>query len=90
MDSIRYSVDTLGKAWRENLVIRGGLYAVIFLLASISFLPKLIQSYWFDGHTAHVVGIIFSGLLGLAGYTAIRILGIVFTSVLYYHAKHNK
>jgi len=40
--SIRQAVDTLGKAWRENLVIKAGMYGALILIGALGFLPKLV------------------------------------------------
>lgn len=89
-DSIRYAADTLGKAWRENIVIKVCMYTTFIVLASVTFLPKLIESVWFDSETAHAAGWIVSAILGLASYVALRVMSTIFTTVLYHHAKHNK
>ena len=55
-ETLRHSVDTLGQLWKESLVIRLGTFSAILLLGSISFLPKLIESWWFNGRTTHAIG----------------------------------
>lgn len=89
-DTVCDTVETLGKAWKESLVIRIGTFATILLFALISFLPKIIERYWFDGHSAHIVGWILSAFLGASAYVVIRVIGAVATTILYYEAKTKK
>lgn len=84
--TIRQSVDTLGSAWRQNLVIKIGMYGAIFLLVSASFLPKLVEDHWFNGETAHIVGVLTGVMLTLVGYVVTKVIGSVFTATLYYQA----
>lgn len=88
--TVVHAVDTLGKAWRESLVIRVGLIITIVLLGSLSFLPKLIQHYWFVGGSAHIAGWAATILLGVTSYVIVRVIGTVFTTTLYYQASHRK
>lgn len=90
LGTIRHSMDTLGEAWHENLVIKIIMYGTLLLLASVSFLPKLVEHYWFSGETAHIVGWMITALLGVTSYILVKVLGTVFTSVLYYRAKTEK
>ena len=89
-DTVRHSVDTLGQLWKESLVIRINLFLAIVLLGSVSFLPKLIEHYWFNGRTARVVSWIATALLGASSYVVLRVIGAVFTTTLYYEAKSKK
>jgi len=89
-ETLRHSVDTLGQLWKESLVIRLGTFLAIVLLGSISFLPKLIENWWFDGRTAHAVGWIVTALLGASSYVLLRVISTVFTTTLYHQAKLNK
>ncbi len=84
------AVETLGTAWRQSLVIRIGTFVAILLLGSISFLPKLIELYWFDDHSAQVVGWVLTALVGASTYVIIRIVGAVFTTTLYFEAKNRR
>lgn len=90
MDTIRHAVDTLGKNWRESVVLRAGILGAILTLASLSFLPKLIEALWFDSGSAHVVGWIVTALLGISSYVILRVMGAVFTTTLYYRAKKDR
>jgi len=86
--TVRQSVDTLGQLWKESLVIRVSMFLAIILLGLVSLLPKVIERYWFNGDTAHVVGWIMTALLGASSYVLLRVIGGVFTTTLYYQAKH--
>src|SRR3989344_6058751 len=88
--TLRHSVDTLGQLCKESLVIRLGTFLAILLLGSISFLPKLIESWWFDGRTAHAIGWIVTALLGASSYVLLKVISTVFTTTLYYQAKAKK
>ena len=89
-ETVRQSVDTLGQLWKESLVIRVSLFLTFVLLGSISFLPKVIEYYWFNDSTAHFVGWIVTVFLGASSYVLLRVIGAVFTTTLYYEAKHKK
>ena len=87
-ETVRQSVNTLGELWKESLVIRISMFFAILLLGSVSFLPKLIEHYWFNGQTTHVVSWLVTVLLGASGYVVLRVIGAVFTTTLYYEAKN--
>lgn len=87
-ETLRHSVDTLGQLWKESLVIRLGTFLAILLLGSVSFLPKLIESWWFDGRTAHAIGWIVTVLLGASSYVLLKVISTVFTTSLYFEAKN--
>ena len=89
-ETLRHSVDTLGQLWKESLVIRFGTFLAILLLGSISFLPKLIESWWFNGRTTHAIGWIVTALLGASSYVLLRVISTIFTTTLYYQAKAKK
>lgn len=89
-ETVRQSVDTLGQLWKESLVIRISIFLAILLLGSVSFLPKLIEHYWFDGRTAHIVSWIVTVLLGASSYVILRVIGAVFTTTLYFEAKNRR
>ena len=88
--SINESVATLGKAWKESLVIRVSMFLSVLGLGLISFLPKLIQHYWFGGHTARFVGWIATALLSVGVFVMAKVLSTVLTTTLYYKAKHKE
>lgn len=87
-DSINHSLNTLGKAWHESLLIRLGTLGAFFVLGSVSFLPKLVQHYWFDGHTARYAGWFLTVLLGVGSVVLTKVLSTVLTTTLYHQAAH--
>jgi len=89
MGTVRHSMDTLGKAWHENLVIKLIMYAVLFGLAFLSFLPKLVEHYWFDGNTSHAAGWAAAALLGASSYVVVKVIGTVFTTTLYHKSSEH-
>lgn len=86
-DTLRYSIDTLGRAWRQSLALKIGMYFVIFLFFV---LPKLVQEGLFHGHTASNIGWIISIELGASSLVAFKVLNSIFTAVLYHDARHEK
>ncbi len=88
MESIKTAVNTLGKAWRENLVIKSGMYVAFLIVGAIGFLPKIVEHYWFNSSSASYVGWFVSAVLWLSSFIIIKVLGGVFTTTLYYHAKN--
>lgn len=85
--TIRHSIDTLGRAWQEGLILKIGTYVAIFLVVA---LPKLIQRGFFKGHTASNVGWIVSLELAASGYVAFKVINAIFTTVLYHKARQQK
>jgi hypothetical protein len=85
--TIRHSVDTLGRAWREGLVLKIGTYIAIFMVVA---LPKLIQHGFFKSHRASNVGWLVSLELAASGYVALKVINAIFTTVLYHKARSNK
>jgi hypothetical protein len=84
-ETIRLSLSTLGKGWRENLVIKVASYlSVILITILIGFLPILIQSYWFDSSTAQAASKLVVLLLALGLLITAKVLGTVFTTTLYW------
>jgi hypothetical protein len=86
-DTIRDSIDTLGKKWHEALVLKIGMYLVIFLLVV---LPKLIQHGLFSSHTASSIGWVISIELGISSLVGFKVLNSIFTAVMYHQARSNK
>jgi hypothetical protein len=85
-DTVQHSIGTLGKAWREGLVIKISIYTAIFLLTlMISFLPTLVQTYWFFGNSsAEVISKFITILLVICLLITAKVLGTVFTTTLYW------
>lgn len=87
ISTVRHSLDTLGYFWKESLVIRLGTFGAMLILGSLSFLPKLIESNWFDSSTAHAMGWIITILLGVSSYVVLRVISTIFTTNLYQRAR---
>jgi len=85
--TIRHSVDTFGRAWREGLVLKIGTYMAIFLVVA---LPKLIQHGFFKSPRASSIGWVVSLELAASGYVAFKVINAIFTTVIYHKARHQK
>jgi hypothetical protein len=84
-DTVQHSYDTLGKSWREGLVIKIATYAtVIFLTLLIGTLPSLVQSYWFDSSTSQEISRLMTILLVICLLLTTKVLGTVFNATLYW------
>jgi len=84
--TIRHSIDTLGRAWREGLILKVGTYMVIFLIVA---LPKLIQHGFFKSQNASNISWIISLELAASGYVVMKVINAIFTTVLYHKARKN-
>lgn len=85
--TLRDSIDTLGKAWREGLILKISTYLVIFLIVA---LPKLIQHGLFSGHTASNIGWLVSLELATSSYVTLKVINSIFTTVLYHQARNKE
>jgi hypothetical protein len=85
--TIRDSVDTMGKAWREGLILKIGMYASIFVVV-VS--PKLVQHGIFRSHKASDIGWLISLELAASSYVTFKVINSIFTTVLYHQAKSQK
>ena len=92
LPTIRQSVDTLGRAWRENLVIKVALWLLILAILSFGFLPQFVQKHWVDADTAQLVGALTAILVSFVAYVVTKVIGSVFTATLYHQAtkKHRR
>lgn len=90
MDSIRKSVDTLGKSWKENIIIKILTWTAIFVLLSVGFLPQFVQDHWVDADTAQLIGALTAILLSFTAYVVTKVVGSLFTAVLYHRASNKK
>ena len=88
--TIRQSVDTLGSAWHENLVIKIGTYLAIFALIFAGLLPKLLRDTTLDQDAVYIISILAGFLISVLGYVITKVIGSVFTATLYHQAKLNK
>ena len=79
------AIETLGRKWREGLIIKIGLYLAFGL---IIVLPKLIQSGFFSGTpSADKIGWLASLIAGASSYVFFKVLSSIITATLYHHAK---
>lgn len=85
--TIRDAIDTLGKVWRQSLVLKIGMYLVVFLVIA---LPKLIQHGFFKGHTASNVGWLISLEVGASSLVLLKVINSIFTAVMYHQAKEKE
>ncbi|MEX1995613.1 MAG: hypothetical protein WD887_02450 [Candidatus Saccharimonadales bacterium] len=86
--TIRNSIEILGKVRYEGVIIRVAMIIAVLLLGLTVFLPPLIEKYWLDSETANLVGWLAGLLLGATSYVALKVVGTVFTTTLYYEAKN--
>lgn len=86
-ETVRHSIDTLGRTWRESLMLKIWMYIVVFLIFA---LPKLVQHGLFKGHAASNVGWVISIELGASSLVAFKVLNSIFTAVLYHEGRHRK
>lgn len=91
-DTMKDATNTLGKGWRQQVVFKALLLALIILLLSISFLPGEVgrATEHSIGEASHTVEVLIKFTLALSLFIASRVLGSVFTAVLYYNMKYNK
>jgi hypothetical protein len=84
-ETVEHSVETLGKSWREGLVIKAAIYLTVILLTLlIGVLPSLVQSYWFDSSTSQEISRFMTILLVICLLLTAKVLGTVFTTTLYW------
>lgn len=91
-DTMKDATATLGKGWRQQVAFKAVLLVTIIILLSISFLPGLIGRVTEHsiGEASHTVEVLVKFTLALSLFIASRVLGSVFTAVLYYHMRHDK
>lgn len=86
--TIRNSIDTLGKAWHEGLVLKGLTYAVLIGLSALSFLPKLVERHIFtSGTSSHWAGWLASALLFTTFWVTTKVFGAVFATAIFHRVK---
>jgi hypothetical protein len=83
-DTIIESIDIMGRAWRQSLVLKLMTYTVIFLFLA---LPKLIQKGFFHSPSASSFGWILGLEIAVSGLVAIKVLNSIFTAVMYHQAR---
>ncbi len=88
--TIHDSVNTLGVVWKENLVIKITTYLTLAILLPLAgFLPEWAQRHWFDQSTTHWVVWLTRSLLGAGIFILAKVLGAVFTTILYHRVHEN-
>lgn len=90
LDTIRTSISILGIAWKENLIIKLSMYALIILLGVISFLPAYLENNWMDQYSAGAVSWIVSVLIFVSFLVMTRVMASVFTATLYWRITNSK
>jgi len=85
--TVRDAIDTLGKTWREGLVLKIAMYLFIFLVIA---LPKLIQHGFFKSHAASNAGWLISLELGASSLVVFKVINSIFTAVMYHQAKSGR
>jgi len=88
--TIRISINTLGRAWKEGALIKAGIWAMLLVLIAISLIPKLIQRHWFNSGTSHWLSWLITGVLLAFSFVITKVLGAVFMTVLYHKAQTQK
>jgi hypothetical protein len=84
-ETIQHSVETLGKAWREGLVIKATIYlSVIFLTLLIGIMPSLVQAYLSKSSASQELSRLLTILLIICLLLTAKVLGTVFTATLYW------
>jgi len=81
------SIETLGKSWKEGLILKVGTYLAIFLIVA---LPKLIQHGFFKGPNASTISWLMSIELASSSYVTLKVINSIFTTVLYNQASNKK
>jgi hypothetical protein len=88
-ETVHHTVNTLGRAWREGLVIKTVIYSsVLILTLLISVIPTLVQAYWFDNGVSQVVARWVTILLVINLLLTAKVLGTVFTATLYWQVSN--
>jgi hypothetical protein len=92
-DTVEHSVETLGRAWREGIVIKVAIYScAIFLTLLIGAMPTLVQSYLSSSGTSQEVSRLLTIVLVISLLLTAKVLGTVFTATLYWRIalEHNR
>jgi hypothetical protein len=92
-ETVQHSVETLGKAWREGLVIKAFIYLTVILLTlSIGLVPTFVQAYFSNSSTSQELGRLLTIMLVICLLITAKVLGTVFTATLYWQVanKHSQ
>lgn len=85
LETVQFSINTLGAAWRESLVIKISTYITVFILTLlIAFLPTMVQAYWFSSASSQAASQLVTILLIICLLITTKVLGTVFTTTLYW------
>lgn len=85
LETVQFSINTLGTAWRESLVIKISTYVTVFILTLlIAFLPTMVQAYWFSSASSQAASQLVTILLIICLLITTKVLGTVFTTTLYW------
>lgn len=90
LETIRTSVNVMGVAWKENILIKGFMYGTIILLGAISFLPAYLERNWFNEASADEIGWAVRVILFISFLVATKVLISVFTATLYWRVTNHK
>jgi hypothetical protein len=89
-ETVQHSVATLGKAWREGIVIKISIYLTVLLLTLlIGFLPTLVQGLFFSSSFSQAASRFFTILLIICLLITTKVLSTVFTTTLYWRIVHS-
>jgi hypothetical protein len=84
-ETVQHSVATLGKAWREGIVIKASIYLTVLLLTLlIGFLPTLLQGLFFSSSFSQAASRFLTLVLIICLLITTKVLGTVFTTTLYW------
>jgi hypothetical protein len=86
-ETIQHSINILGKAWREGLVIKVSTYiTILFLTLMIGLVPTLVQALFFTSTFSQAMGQFITVLLIICLLITTKVLGTVFTTTLYWRS----
>jgi len=88
-ETIQHATQTLGKAWREGLVLKIGSYLLLLLLAVVSFLPKIFNHYSITGGTGKFASWLVPIVVFLGFLIVTKVLSAVLTATLYWRVVTN-
>lgn len=80
--TVREAINTLGKSWKEGLVLKIGMYVLIFIAFV---LPKLLQHHF--SPSASDIGWLVSLEFAASGYVVFKVINAIFMTVLYHQAQ---
>jgi hypothetical protein len=63
---------------------------MLLVLIAISFIPKVIQHYWYNNGTSHWLSWSITGVLLAFSFVITKVLGAVFMTVLYHKGSEDR